>query len=452
MKLRSVVLENFRAVDRLELPLDPTLTVLVGENGAGKTTVLEGIVLGLHSILARYPGVKSRDFKANDLKQTYLSTSHLLGEPEAIFLAKRPYVRVLLEAHNDLRWDRIHRRDKTPQTAAMVPKPEGVKKLWEYIDPMIHAGQEGQAVTLPVFVYYGIDRAIPDIPQRQRNFRREFDRFLALDGALDAGFRFKEVMEWFIAQEDLERRERENQKRWDYRRPQLETARQAITRILPNCKNPRSQLHPLRLIVDFEATPGHYEELSINEMSGGYRTMFALVMDLVRRVAQANPHREDPARETEGIVLIDEVELHLHPRWQQQILVNLNRAFPKLQFIVTTHSPQVLTTVYPGNIVILRRAESGIIAEPAHSSYGAESHRVLSEILGVDPRPPVEYNAFTKLLADYRQLIERDAGETDEALNLRKKLAELSPDDPALTRADLEIRRRRALKQRESSK
>jgi len=186
--------------------------------------------------------------------------------------------------------------------------------------------------------------------------------------------------------------------------------------------------------------------LSLNQLSDGYRTTLALVMDLARRMAQANPHhREKAIQQSEAIVLIDEVDLHLHPIWQQQVLVDLMEAFPKAQFIVTTHSEKVLTTIKPAHIVLLTRQNDNIIAEQVTSSYGAESGRLLVEIMGVNERPPAAKNQFTELLGKYYDFIESNQGESQEALKLRHKLNQESPHDPILIKADMEIRRLRVL-------
>ena len=148
---------------------------------------------------------------------------------------------------------------------------------------------------------------------------------------------------------------------------------------------------------------------------------------------------------SEAVVLIDEVELHLHPSWQQRILNDLRRTFPNAQFIVSTHSPQVLTTVEAKHIVELARERGRIVAGSASGwTYGAESGDVLSVVMGVDERP---VNDFTEKLDLYKRLINDDKGESEDALMLRRALKELSPEDPALGRADIEIRRRRLLRQ-----
>ena len=103
----------------------------------------------------------------------------------------------------------------------------------------------------------------------------------------------------------------------------------------------------------------------------------------------------------------------------------------------------MLTTVEPRHVVHLAREDGRIVAGSASGwTYGAEAGDVLSAVMGVDQRPD---NAFTRKLARYRRLIGDDRGESEEALALRRELDALSADDPALDRADVEIRRRELL-------
>lgn len=129
---------------------------------------------------------------------------------------------------------------------------------------------------------------------------------------------------------------------------------------------------------------GSTVELSLNQLSDGYRSMVAMIMDFARRLVLANPDLENPL-EAEAILLIDEVELHLHPQWQQTVVPSLRRAFPNTQLIVTTHSPQVLTTVESRNIRVLR--DNQVVAAPPGAN-GAESKRMLEPVLGTESRPP----------------------------------------------------------------
>ena len=216
--------------------------------------------------------------------------------------------------------------------------------------------------------------------------------------------------------------------------------------MLPEVSNPRIELNPLRFVVSQKSEEGQAEKLSLNQLSGGYRIVLALAADLARRMAQGNPHLNDPLQ-SEAIVLIDEIELHLHPAWQQRILSDLMRTFPNAQFIVSTHSPQVLTTVEPKHIIVeLYRDGDNIVAgAPKGATYGAEAGDVLAAVMHVSERPLD--NKFTEALDQYRRLVSEGQGETTEALKLRRTLEKLSPRDYALTSADLEIKQRKLFKQ-----
>ena len=180
-------------------------------------------------------------------------------------------------------------------------------------------------------------------------------------------------------------------------------------------------------------------------MGGGYRAVLALAADLARRMAQGNPHRAKPCA-CEAIVLIDEIDLHLHPAWQQRVLDDLLRTFPNTQFLVSTHSPQVLTSVKPERIVELSRENGAVVAGyiGGIATYGAESGTVLALVMGVPNRP--KDNEFVKKLDRYRSLIADGEGESEEARRLRSELDRISPYDYALDEADVEIRRRTVLK------
>ena len=122
--------------------------------------------------------------------------------------------------------------------------------------------------------------------------------------------------------------------------------------------------------------------LDVRQLSDGERSVLALVLDIARRLSQANPTLADPVRDGEAIVLIDEIDLHLHPTWQRQIVRNLTAAFPKCQFIATTHSPQVIGEVAPDRIQII---SDGQVYTPSHS-FGVDSSRILEEIMDTPPR------------------------------------------------------------------
>ena len=180
--------------------------------------------------------------------------------------------------------------------------------------------------------------------------------------------------------------------------------------------------------------------LPLEALSDGTRSVISMAADLAYRMVRRNPDLGAMAAlETPGIVLIDEVDMHLHPSWQQAVVYDVRKAFPNVQFIVTTHSPQVLSTVPAEAIRILRWDNNLINIDKPAFSLGAESFQLLKDIQNVDTRP--QALPIVKDLYRYLMLVSEDKWDTDEARELRKRLDEWSKGcEPALVRADTEIR------------
>ena len=417
MKLKSVEIENYRAIEQLTLSLDPSLTVFYGPNGQGKTSVLSAIAVGLGAIPQILSDVTNLDFTDEDQRDG--------SEPP----------RISSTDMSGASWDRQGGRqaDKRMVQARMMALADLL---------------EGQA-DLPIAAFYSTDRIVSGQSKAPGDPRIKFPRLAAWEGALDARTDFGGLFTWFYFKEDEELRAQKSQRDFEYQLSDVSAVRQAISSMLPEVFDPRTELNPPRFVVSQETQKGRVEKLSLDQLSGGYRIVLALAADLARRMVVGNPHLDNPL-ESEAIVLIDEVELHLHPGWQQRILADLRRTFPNSQFIVSTHSPQVLTTVEPHRIVELSHDGNRIVASmPTGATFGAEAGDVLSVVMGVDERPPE--NDFTKALDQYRHLIREGRWESEEALSLRTSLEDMSPYDPALDRADLEIRRRKLFKERAES-
>ncbi len=425
MKLNTVTIENYRAIERFELTLDPRLTVLHGDNGHGKTSVLNALAVGLGSIPTLLPEVSGIGFRKTDRR------------------GWRP-MRVELSTTEGIEWDR--------QVGYGERRGPGMRALRDEVRKILDAdmnGGAGHPLDLPIVAFYDTDRAVFDVPQRRRGFVREFSRYQALEGAFSVRTTFRDFFIWFYSKENEELRSLRRFRDFHYQLNDLGAVRRAIERMMPNVQQPRIETSPLRFVVTFVPEQGDPEDLEINQLSGGYRIVLALVADLARRMALGNPHLEDPL-ESEAIVLIDEVDLHLHPSWQQRVLPDLMQTFPNTQFIVSTHSPQVLTTVKPEHVVELHREGSNIVACSASApTYGAQAGDVLSAVMKVDERPIG--NEFVTVLEKYMRLVDDDLGESEEGKSLRKELENLSPRDPALDRADIEMWRRWFLQNVEES-
>lgn len=123
----------------------------------------------------------------------------------------------------------------------------------------------------------------------------------------------------------------------------------------------------------------------MDEMSDGYKNTLSMIVDIAYRMAVLNPMLgEKVFEETPGVILIDEIDLHLHPQWQQTIISDLNAIFPNIQFIVSSHAPEVINSVVKEQIRIL---DNGKIYMPAAQTYGRDANSILREVMNVSERP-----------------------------------------------------------------
>lgn len=462
MRLKRIVLDNFRCFEHLEIDFHQKLTVIVAENGIGKTAILEAITTGFGRLLTKLPGVGGIAPRITDIRIEH-------GESRA------PYMNVLFEAETTapkkpISWTIHKKRDNSAKTAKAIAASlntefakigqkqidsyatELSNAIDDYSSNLVNSENSGEAYFLPVITYYGTNRAILDDAQQKRSARKRFSRFEALAGALQAKARFTAAVEWFAAMEDQERREQQEKRDFDYRLPELTMVRSAIINALPvGFSDPRTKTRPVRFVIDREAADGAKQTFRLNELSDGYRMMLGLVMDLARRMSQANSSLVQGGNsimnplDLPAIVLIDEVDLHLHPRWQQTVLLDLSRTFKGTQFIVTTHSPQVLTSVDASCIRLLQQSidpETGtfkaIVKPIQHQTKGVASSDLLSEIMGVDPIPDVPE---ARMLSEYHALIQQNLHEDTDGNALRKQLeAHFGVDHPVMRECDRMIR------------
>jgi predicted ATP-binding protein involved in virulence len=206
----------------------------------------------------------------------------------------------------------------------------------------------------------------------------------------------------------------------------LDAVQDAVACFLPNYQNLRLEGEGrTSLMIDRDGAT-----LPVHLLSDGERGVLSLVLDLTRRLSWANPDLLDPVAETEAVVLVDELELHLHPKWQRQIVHRLQATFPRCQFIATTHSPQIIGELEHDRIHVM---DGGEVYSPTHS-FGVDSSRVLEEVMAADSRNQEVQGLLSQIsneigknrFADARQLIERlveRVGENDpEVTRLRTLL------------------------------
>ena len=187
-----------------------------------------------------------------------------------------------------------------------------------------------------MLVHYRVSRALLDVPLSRKGFPKEFSRVQAFDGAFQATSSFRRAFVWNYDKEKQEKRLQRDQRNFDVRLLELEDVRRGLQKNFPVLSELCIKLRPLCFAAKLKG-----EEFDVQQLSDDYQTMIGLTLDLCSRFATANPHLSDSLA-AEAIVLIDEVDLHLHPRWQMHVVQDLLRTFSNTQFITTTRSPVVL--------------------------------------------------------------------------------------------------------------
>ena len=316
MKLEKIYLENYRGLELLQAELGGENIVLYGINGAGKTSVLTGISLLFSQIISQVTGNQFR-------QQISISKNDVRFRASLA----RIYGNFIFEDGQALPSGFAYKKESGRRSINR-------DAINNFID-LFKTSYLNEDSMLPVFAYYGVNRAVLDIPLRIRQ-KHEFGRMEAYQNATSSKTDFRTFFEWFRNQEDLESERLREKRDLDYRDPVLEATRHAIMSMLPELSDIRVMRKPLRMC----ATKNNCT-LRMEQLSDGEKCILAMLGDIARRLALANPNSNNPLIGG-GIVLIDEIELHMHPSWQSAIVPTLHKVFPNIQFIITTHSPLVL--------------------------------------------------------------------------------------------------------------
>jgi predicted ATP-binding protein involved in virulence len=424
MRIKRLDLANYRPFDRLGIEFGEHLTVLVGVNGAGKTSILDCLVSLLSHMIAKVRSAKGsgRSFVESDIH---------LGASET-------YNTIEVEFRNQMiSWWAVKTRPGRPRR-----EKTNLNQLKGLAKTLQSELETNENACVPLVVYYGVNRAVLDIPLRIRK-KHQFDQLAAYEQAVTgARNSFRLFFEWFRGREDIENEWRlysvedvpnpnEIPQGKEYRDPQLQAVREAI-QALSGFSNLRVNRSPLRM----EVRKGD-RHLNVGQLSDGEKCLLALAGDLARRLAIANPAMKKPLA-GEGIVLIDEVDLHLHPEWQHQVIPKLRETFPHCQFILTTHSPQVLSHVQCRDIWCLVEEDGETAAIRPDGTYGQDSNFLLKTLFNSNNRPEIIDRDIQRLF----ELIQEDAEGARRLLDdLKNRVEGESPD---LVRAETLLHYREA--------
>lgn len=427
MIVSELQLSNVRAIQIGEFKFRDGFNLLVGVNGVGKTTVLDALRICLSRVLltaAQVPS-KSMAFDLEDIRK---------GMP---FLEASVFFEL---AGEELRYSRLEWRDEVAHDDAnridalrreilenerLRDRPRNL--LRALVDSRTLPDSDNFAPVLsewraklksqssaPLAVFYATSRSLLTSSGPTKNKAAGGKASAYADALVPRAWNIRELAYWLRVQLALSNE-----------RPlalqHVAALQRAATRFLPDCTGLRpSDESDSTLVIEKSGTL-----LDVRQLSDGERGVLSMVLDLARRLSQANEGIEDPLTEGQAVVLIDEIDLHLHPKWQRQIVQKLRETFPRCQFIATTHSPQVIGEVEHDRIQII---SDGQVYSPTHS-YGVDSSRLLEEVMDTESRA----KDVQDLLTDISRAIGRDGFARGRAL-LEKLVERLGENDPEVTR------------------
>lgn len=438
MRVDRLKLKNFRCYSELNIDFDSKLTVIVGENGRGKTAIFDALAIALEPYLHTFH-VQGRNIVQKDVRRVPVYAED--GIHIARMENKYP-VAIQLEGcalNKKMSCTRILQQDGTRIDEAEDLLSNGERLCAEM--------KQHHATLLPAFAYYGTSRIWVDSNLMNTYDNSLDDRNTGYEECLEPSSSYNTFGKWYRSvMQSLENDKLPD----DDNKQTCLLVRDAVQQVIDACLA-STGLHDLYYNFKLDAfVVSHPDtgEMIVDDLSDGFRSILSMVADLAYRMVRLNPFLGRRAiLDTPGIVLIDEIDMHLHPSWQQTVLLDLQKAFPKVQFIVTTHSPQVLGSVPPDSIRVLEWEKEFVGVRRVNFSLGATSYQILQDIQNVQPRS--EKLPIVQHLKRYLELVSEDKWDSEEAKTLRKQLDLWAHgNEPALIRADMDIRMRQFRRKR----
>ena len=427
MEITSLKLTNIRSIETAEFRFKPGFNLIVGVNGVGKSTVLDALRICLSRILplTTQSRAKRMSFSVDDIRSGFsfldAELSMTVAVDEFRFTRRQwrePIVADSVQHIKKLRREILDSERLSDRARNVLRELEESKEVH---DSDVFAPSKAKfmiaarvAGVVPNCVFFSTNRSVVSHSIKTKARAAGGESAAYAEALVPRPMYLAQFADWMRAQKALVK-EQSAAKR------HLQVLRSAVARFLPTYENLRpTDEESSRLLIDQDGI-----ELDVGQLSDGERGMLALVLDLARRLSQANPSLDDPLSEGHAVVLIDELDLHLHPKWQRQIVHNLTKTFPRCQFIATTHSPQIIGEVPHERIQIISDDE---VYSPTHS-FGVDSSRVLEEIMDADPRA----TEVKELLSKVSQAIGKE--QLDRAQRLIDQLVvRLGDEDPEVTR------------------
>ena len=432
MRLNNIKIKNFRCFEKVSIDFDKHITLIVGKNGAGKTALLDAVAVSISSFLLGIDGAVSRSILKDDARYEFHDLNGTI-DPQHQFPVSIESVGDCL-GEKDKQWLRSLNSENGKTT---IKDASQITDIAKKTKNRIMKGDK--TLILPLISYYGTGRLYAQ-KKEKRNLQSltEFKRQVGYVDCMAAESNEKLMLNWFQIQ--TMKSLQEQQKTGMVERPLLlKTVEKAICKSYERISGSKNagiffDLDTHRLMLEFETAEDDAQKFAMDEMSDGYKNTLSMIGDIAYRMAVLNPMLGDKVLEdTSGVVVIDEIDLHLHPQWQQTIISDLNTIFPKIQFIVSSHAPAVINSVAREQIRIL---DNGEIYMPAAQTYGRDANSILREVMKVSERPT---DIKQRMNLFYSYMDENNYKEANNVLTEIEAIVGTTDPDIAAARTSLDL-------------
>lgn len=402
MKVEQLEVKNFKGFAHKVIDFSPQFNILVGDNGTGKTAVLDALAVGIGTLLLGFDDIVSRTIKSQEIHHIDRELGQITTfEPQYPVVVR---CRGKINDNETLIWERSLSK-KGGKTSN-----KGAKSIIEYAGHCQEQVRQGETIILPLISYYSTGRLWLQKKEKSVAVLTPGSRMLGYIDCLEPASGEKMLMRWFKTMEMAAIQRQVPMK-------VLEGLRTAVKNCLEGCEAVYYDIQQdglVTVLADKHSRPAHL-------LSDGQRTILAMTADIAYRAAVLNPHLGERAiLETPGIVLIDELDLHLHPNWQRKIIKRLRTTFPLIQFIATTHSPTIVQSLQPGEVINLNDYNIG-------EYYDKSIEDILEWVMGVDnPQRSQRYKDMVIAAKEYYQVLENvKSAPPEQIAELERRLDEL---------------------------
>lgn len=394
MYLSDIHIENFKGIKSADFDFDRSVNILIGNNGTGKTSVLEAIAVALGGFLSGIDGVNTIHFSQDEIRRESQLTgtgSHNITYKTPISVGVRLELNVGNKEKSEYRIFEFTRQKKSIKSARTTVEPRTICREAQRM------AYDRNAV-LPIISYQSFSRVSNQKRDKWENpFSNDYSRIVGYVDCLEEAANDKMLTNWCRRMEQVA---------WQQEKTILEyeIVKKTVSKFMQFMQDDE-RIHIFYDKRTDELLYSNEEEiLPIRLLSSGFRNLLGMVFDISYRMAVLNPDLlEDIVEMTPGVILIDEIDMHLHPNWQWKVVDALKRTFPKVQFIVTTHSPIIVASCRDEKLIRLQLEDifldkpSEII--PGKTVKGWMVDSVLKEYMQSENRDP-ETSAKLKHLTE----------------------------------------------------